>query len=110
MVGNLIAELNDMDIELDMREAVIGFSTSRALFIELSNGAFRADGQFEADRDDPGHGNQVTLWFWAFGDTEAAVFANLGRIFGNLWAACRATSEAIAEGHRAAREAAGQRA
>jgi len=68
----------------------------------------RADCAFESDEDDPAHGHQVMLWFWAFGDTEAAVFANLDRAFGNIWAACRATSVAIADGNRAAREAAGQ--
>lgn len=46
----------------------------------------------------------------AFGDSEAAVFANLGGISGNLSLLRRAVPEAIAEGHRAAREAAIQRA
>ncbi|MCF8203517.1 MAG: hypothetical protein K9J82_00455 [Methylotenera sp.] len=106
LLTRLGTALNFMDTELVMSEAVIGFSKSRTLFTEISNGTVRADGQFESDRDDPGHGNQVTLWFWAFGDTEAAVFANLDRIFSNIWAACRITSDAITQGNRLAREAA----
>lgn len=106
LLTRLGTELKFMDTELDSIEAVIGFSEARALFIEISKGTLRADGHFESDADDPGHGHQVMLWFWAFGDTEMAVFANLNRIFGNIWAACRATSEAITEGNRLAREAA----
>ena len=110
LVSRLGGELIAIDTELSSFEAVVGFSKSRTLFIDISTGTATPDGEFESDEDDPAHGHQVMLWFWAFGDTEADVFANLDRIFANVWAALRGASEAMAEGHRAARQAAAQQA
>lgn len=107
LLGRLALELGQLDTELPESAAVVGFSTAAALFTELSEtGVHLPDGTFESDDNDSAHGHQVMLWFWVWGDDEAAVFANLDRVFKNIWAACRTTSEEIKAGNKRAQEAA----
>ena len=107
LLNRLAGELEHVDTELPASEAVVGFSTAAALFTDLSTTGVRlADGTFESDEDDPAHGFQVILWFWAWGDDESAVFSNLDRAFKNIWTACRGTSEEITAGNKSAHEAA----
>lgn len=107
LLSRLGGELGHIDTELPASSAVVGFSTAATLFTAISETGVRlADGTFESDEDDPAHGHQIMLWFWAWGDDEASVFANLDRVFKNIWAACRGTSEEIATGNKRARETA----
>ena len=104
LLNRLAGELQHLDADLGSTEAVIGFSTAAAIFTEISKTGVRLpDGLFEADDDDPAHGKQVMLWFWCWADDQAAVYANLDRVFRNIWQACRSTSRAITQGNNDAR-------
>jgi len=93
--GRLQTVLEERDDAMSETEGVVGFTLNRALHTSLSTGAWRPDGQFECDADDPGYGRHLMLSFWAYGSTNDETFGNLERIFNNIRYACQAISDEI---------------
>jgi hypothetical protein len=95
LCGKLMAHLNETDPTLTAAQGVVAFTRVRILYTALSRGAWRPEG-FEAEPNDPGHGEQVMLSFFAYGNTEDEVDANLLRVFRNTTASCTLISNEIA--------------
>jgi hypothetical protein len=90
--------LEAIDVEFSSSEGVAGFTLTRTLQLALSKGFWRPDGSFDCAADDPGFGRHLMISFWAYGDTASEAFANLNRLFHNLWNACRLLSAEIGNG------------
>jgi hypothetical protein len=103
--GNLGHSLMTLDPSFAAEHGVVGMSCAKILHTTLSNGRWTADGQFESGDNDPGFGQHVILSFWAYGNTEAEVYANLERVFRNIRQACAAISTQINSAMDAMRDA-----
>ena len=73
--GELHRALNEIDRDLEF--GVVGISVQRVQYLAL------------APPDERQMGFQLTLSFWAWGDTEAEVMGNLDRTFDGLWKSLR---------------------
>lgn len=95
LCGKLMAILAESDPTLTAAQAVVGFTRLRMLYTALSKGEWRAEG-FECAADDPGHGEQVMLSFFGYGNTDDEVDENLSRVFRNITAGCALISKEMA--------------
>jgi hypothetical protein len=95
LCGKLMAILKEIDPTLSGAQGVVAFTRVKILYTALSKGEWRTEG-FEAAPNDPGHGEQVVLSYFAYGNTEDQVDENLARVFRNISAACMVISQEIA--------------
>jgi hypothetical protein len=95
LCDNLMLMLRETDPTLSAAQGVAAFTRVKILYTALSRGEWRTEG-FEAAPNDPGHGEQVVLSYFAYGNTEDQVDENLARVFRNISAACTVISQEIA--------------
>jgi hypothetical protein len=95
LCGKLMHELKLTDPDFPATEGVVGFSLNKALHVEISDGIWLPSGEFEASEDDRGIGYHTMLTFWAYGNSESELFANLDRVFRNIWEACKLINKSI---------------
>jgi len=94
LCGKLMALLKETDPKLTGAQGVVAFTRVKILYTALSKGEWHAQG-YQAAPNDPGHGEQVMLSFFAYGNTAEEVDENLARVFRNITAACTVISQEI---------------
>jgi hypothetical protein len=92
LCGRLMGDLKGTDTNMPGSEGVVAFTLNPVIQIGISSGAWREDGQFFSPFNDPGRGRHLMLTLWAYGDDEFQMFQNLGRVFQNIWSACKSVS------------------
>jgi hypothetical protein len=94
LCDNLMLTLRETDPTLTAAQGVVAFTRVKILYTALSKGEWRTEG-FEAPPNDTGHGEQVTLSYFAYGDTDDQLDENLARAFRNISVACSVMSTEI---------------
>lgn len=98
LCGKLMQILHNTDPNFISREGVVGFTLNPELYLAISKANPILHGFYDFAADDPGLGKQLMLSFWAYGNSEAELYQNLERVFGNIWTACRNLSYEIEAG------------